>query len=475
MPELASPARRTTRTTTETTELPSENGIRGLGGPVFDYLDHLPDEHIGLTDVWIYRTDPPGQQTYVKKLFGATAGNGIRIDEEWIRASLGGGTYRVKVTTKGIASGFQNDIRVDGAPKIAGETPAASAAPVNDSALTQLVDLIREQNARLERVLDRQTAPPPQPNAATEAAIGVVADGAKKVIELVASSVKPPAAPASPLSDLTTIMAFVEKLKPQESDVDKALKQALIAQLTNPKKSLLDEIRGLAEIREVVTTLGGGGGKGDWKDTLIEKGIDQLPAIVDKVGNMFASNQRRAEAEAARAASFERIRAASIGQPGAAPPQTLQPGAAPQAPRPAAPASAQPADVAGPWGGPLEVDPTPGLAPGVEVIPPGAQPAAPAADDQPMAMSYDDGVKLRIVELIGEGAEPDQVLDFIDSAVPQIGASLTHATEEQVRQFIASDLILRTAENLPQWEAWFPAFLALLAESREQLPVERVQ
>ena len=479
MPEAVAVRPARTRTVeTKTVEQVPVNEIEGtgLGKPWADWLRERTAEELEITEVSIYRYEPAAMKGFLEKLGGFN--NPTRcepIDEGWIASRYGGGTYGVKIYSKDGKSSFDRNVVVAGEPKLSAREKAAqapAAAPAsNGDGLGRLVDVLERTIDRL----DRQHAPP-----ATAAP-----QGAKEIIETMAAiegfreKLHPaPPAPKSPLEDLQVLLTVVDKLKPAppvESPLQKALLDAVIAQVTQPKKSLIDELEGLGKLLPLIQNFAGGGEKADWKTALITTAAEKIPDVIEGVNKIMGSRVEEAKAITARAEAVARIRAT-----GAAPiqagPSSVPVGAgngvqtsaqtAPAEPPPWKPLNVTPIDAHG-HAPAAEASPTP-----ADVIPPGSFADTPLAGAQPTPEMYVDAyLKNRIVQLVATHAEPALVVDVIDAMAPEVGAMLSQATESQVRKFITEDPILREMSGLPHYEAFLEDFIAVLHEAPEPTQV----
>jgi hypothetical protein len=457
------PARMRTVETKTVEEVPVDSpGSQSLGKPWQEWLrDRTPDE-LAITEVSIYRYEPASMRGFLEKLGGFN--NNLpceAIDEGWIATRYGGGTYGVKIYSKDGKSSFDPKVIVAGEPKLPKSQQAATApAPAGDNGIGRLVDVLERTIDRL----DRQHPP---------AATAAPSQGAKEIIETMSAleelraKVNPaPPAPKSALEDLGAILQIVDKLKPPppvESPLQKALLDAVIAQVTIPKKSLIDELEGLGKLLPLIQNFAGGGDKADWKTALITAATEKLPDVIEGVGKVM--DKRVSEAQALALREQARAQTMAIAR-GAAP--------IPAGPVPAAPGvqtSAKPAEPAepAPWR-PLSVVPIDGhpatAAPAApaEVIPPGVA----ITDEQARAAAAIDGfLKNRVVQLVAQHAEAGLVVDFIDSASPELGAMLSQATESQIREFIGADPVLAEIKGLPHYEAFLREFLEVLHEESE--------
>jgi hypothetical protein len=477
MVEMATkPARMRTVETKTVEEVPIEApGSQSLGKPWQEWLrDRTPDE-LAITEVSIYRYEPASMRGFLEKLGGFN--NNLpceAIDEGWIATRYGGGTYGVKIYSKDGKSSFDPKVIVAGEPKVPKSQQAAATppAPGDNGESPSLVDVLERM---IERLQHQQTPPP---------AVGT-SQGAKEIIETMSAledlrhKVNPaPPAPKSALEDLSSILQIVDKLKPPpppppvESPLQKALLDAVIAQVTQPKKSLIDELEGLGKLLPLIQNFAGGGDKGDWKTALIEKGLERVPDIIDGVGKVMDKRVSEAQALAVREQARAQTMAIARGAAAASP--------IPAGPVPGVQTSAKPAEPAepAPWR-PLSVVPIDGHPPAAqapngdahynvhapaEVIPPGVA----ITDEQARAAAAIDAyLKNRVVQLVAQHAEAALVVDFIDSASPELGAMLSQATESQIQAFISEDPVLKEIEGLPHYRAFLAEFLEVLHEAPE--------
>ena len=416
----------------------------GLGGTTLEYLAKLPDDQLELTSVKLYRLEPAtqGQTGYFKKIGWGTNEPCERIDEDWIASRWGGGVYRIRVQTKEGPCGF-DQVTVAGPPKLL-PNQATYAAPANggpaatgstDPALVQLLEKLIDR-------IDSRVAPAPTSTAAQDAGIGVVAEAAKQGFAILAEQLKRPAGgEKSAREEIGELLGLMKALKPEESDLDKAVKAAMIKKLTegdaSQSKDLLAQVKALAEIGEFLGwNRGAGGGKFGWADlgqTLLEKG----PEILDRLGNISRdrvdyararAEQATATAAAAKVARDLRRETASPPGPSGLPPR---PTPVPTAPAPDAglPMSAIDGS-APPAGGP------PSIAPGINTE----------------SDSFVQYIKARIVEMIREGAGGDEIVIFLNGNRQQKFVDMIERfPAEQITAYLKHDAILREAAEDPDW------------------------
>ena len=459
MPTLQGGARSRTVETRTVEEVPVGES-QGLGCSPLEWLAQASDEDLGIANVRVYRYDAGTPGIFLVKLDPAQ-----RIDEHWIGEKFGGGTYGVKVYVKPGRSGFDRGVRIDprlyGAAKLeplstsANGNGAAAAAPppANDGALNRLADILERQNERFERMWDQRgaaaapAAPDPIAQEGFKIALGAIGEAMKTGLAMVA---RPPAEAGSLDKDLERLKALRELLP------------APAAATAAAPGDMLDQVTKLGALIELVEKIrGNGGGGGDWKQALVEKGLDHIPELVDFGKTLVTGRTKEAEElrkrEEARQRSLAAIQQINTAR-GAAP----IPGIPPVAP-----------EAAGEPVSPLHVVPinSNGAAPAPEVVPSEVIPPEQAQEQATMIQEF---FKRRIVQLIAEGDEPAAVLDFIDRADPSLGALLTRASEKQIRQFLAADPVLAEITRLPHYEAFLRGLLSEMAseESAAEAPGE---
>lgn len=469
MPTLERGARTRTVETRTTEEVPVGEG-GGLGCSPIEFLLACSDEDLAITSVKIYSYEPGSSGKFLVKFDPAQ-----RIDEDYIGGRFGGGTYGVRVYCKNGKSGFDRNVAVDqrvyGPPKLqtsANEPAAPPAAPPqgNDAVFNRLVDAIERQNERIERLFDQRNMPQPpsQSEAAQGSVVAVMAEASKAAIGVVAEAAK------------AAISAGPAREAPKENSFDqdlqrlKILKEIAAPAATATQPDMMGQVTQFVTLFKALDDFRGGGGRSDWKDTLVEKGIERIPDLVDLGKSILAGRGKEAEElrkrEEAREKSLGHIRTLQARQP--------MPGA-PAAPSPAAagPAPAAPGESFSPLRV-VPIDFQPGASPAP--TPASAEPAQPeiippaegAETPQEAAGMLQEWFKRRVVQLVAEGDEPAAVLDFIDRVDPVVGAIITKSSEKQIRAFLAADPILAEITRLPNYEAFLAGLLDELRGDDEQ-------
>lgn len=452
---MPTPAARTQTVETKTTRVEAlSDGRPGLGMKWDSYLASIDEDQLDLTNVKIYRLGPDGFKGFIEKIGWGTEKRCERIDEHWIRDRFGGGIYGVRIDTKGGASGYERDVTIAGMAKPIGISQSSAGASSSDSSV---IEKLMEQNQKLlERLVDAKTpAVPEQPG--LSAAIGVVAQGAKEAISMMAAV--PKGETKSQTETLTETIALIDKLRPPQAPpqenplvqkllaatIERMLGAAAPAAIAAPDP--LAQITQLTSLIDAIDKLRGGGEAGalgrDWKAMLVEKGIDKIPELLTVAKEIVQSRERETQIRANAAIRLRQI-ATATGAPAAAP------GAEPPAPgAPAAPAldvtprAAEPAaveTVAGPHGAQ------------VPISPPGTIPVGP----------NDVWIRAKIVEMIANNSPGDRIVDVIDEIAPAVGALLSNASAEDIRKFFAADPILNQALALENFDSALAEVLAYI-------------
>lgn len=444
MPQPAAGARTKIVETTTKEEIPViEKETQGLGMPWQDYLRTIDDEEREITTANVYRYDPPTQKGFIVQTCPAEA-----IDEEWIRSRFGGGTFGLKIYSKSGKSAFIKDIVIAGSPKFlpTEQATAAHAAPAPSADNAGILALLEKTIDRLDR-LQAGTA---QQSPAQDQVVQIMADAAKKAVEIAGSANSKPQE-SSLDSDLQRLKLMAEIFKPAPAPQDKlrdAFQEAMIKKLLDPPpsqgKSLIEELKGLGELRELLGW-GEAGGKGEhWTTALIH----QAPAVLDKLAEIDSTRLQTAQTEMRRAEIIANARRGIVTPPPAQQPPVVQTSAShPPATRPA---PAQPA----PPAGPLRMAPMDGnsasAAPSAEVVNSAPPSMAGLDTESPAIVQF---VKERVVAMVQEGTPGGGIVAFlIGMRQEKFVQMLVKYTPEQISAFLRADPILRQAVDHPDWE-----------------------
>lgn len=373
-----------------------------------------------------------------------------------IKQKYGGGLFRIILNHNGHFK-TSHDFEIEGQPLYDSrrERPvnAPAAAGGSDSALAQqIVTMLREEMSRNREAQGN--------NPASEAAIGLVTNGAAKVIDMIKEN---STGKSGGILETITVLKELGLIGQQQQpagggvvETIKVLKElGLIG--TAPAAAagnLTDQLTQLLTVYEKLDAVrgSGGGGKADWKETLASKAMEHLPEVVSVFRETRDSNVERAKAERERAVAqrqtAEVLRTISPAASSAA----TSPHAAPQGVEltHSAPVSAM--RTVRLDGAASEQD----LAAAAEVIA-----AAPAAftEADPGFVAW---LKHRLVALVCMGQSGESIVDFLDGAAPGYSDQLNSAPAAMVTAFMRNDPILRAATEHPRWET-------TLAEARDYL------
>lgn len=430
---------------------------QGLGMPWVDYLASIPEDELEITEVKIYRAEPKILEGFVTKIFGE------RVDEAWIQERLGGGRFNVRISSKSGKSHFERNIPIAGAPKLTADELAArnggvAVAPAPATAVSStensaLLALLEKTIDRLDRLQAGITSPP-RSSAAEESVVDIMATAAKRGIELAGGNAgnAAPRAGDSPF-DHPVVKMLLDRFMaapaaPQEDEITKAFKQAMIRKLTEPpptaNKSLIEELKGLGELRELLGWGEAGGGKAEhWTTALIH----QAPAVLDKLADISSTRLQTSQAELQRANIIARVRGnmpPPPNPPAAAQPPAVQTSATQPPAMPASPA---------PGAGPLRMAPM--GAPGEP--PPAAPPPHVEVLDTASAINTESDafvqmVKEQVVAMVQAGEPGGGIVAYLTGSRQQkFVRMLGSYTAEQITAALRNDPILRLAVENPDW------------------------
>lgn len=440
-----------------------------LDAPWEEFLARLGEnpDLAAITRINVYRREPAANRGWLIEVQEP-------IDERWIAKNFGGGVYDVKIKQKPDISHYERGIVISGDPKTPNAPTPTAAAQQSAQNNDTLAAAFNRQTELIEKMFERQSQPAPAPasNAASDAQLKLVMEGATAAIKLVGESVSAALKPAAPapaedaVKDKLLAMiidrAFKEPPPPRSLDDElgrlEKLNNILKSNAPAPaaSSSLVDQLTVMEKVFGMVDKIrGDGGGELDWKALAVREGLNVIPGVMDKLEKIFTANARatQARAEAARTYAASRGAAPLPGAPapaGGAPPPP--PGARPHV-----------VSTAPTWGGPLDFE-TAG-----EATPPAAEPPTPEVIQNEMAIA-DRFVKAQLVRLVAENAEPEMVLTVIDGMAPAMGALLSRVPEAQIREFLANDPILSEITRLPHYEQFLKRLLELAQETEPEDP-----
>jgi hypothetical protein len=295
----------------------------------------------------------------------------------------------------------------------------------------------------------------------TAKAVEMLSAASDKATELILKQVPDASNPATALKDLVAVIKDLGILGGQTAaapsiiDTIKTLKElGLIGQQFDPMKnldtmlSLFDKLDGLRG--------GGGGRRGNWKDSLVDKGLELVPQVLDTFRETREANVNIARERARAAEHLARV------QP---------PPGRPAVPSVMTPRGAAPAPGAG------AEPPGPSVS-GLRTVPldrAGEPPAPATAPAEVMfetidrnSTAFTNFIKQTIVDMINRGDHGEQIVDFLDGAKPGFSNTLVQYTPDQLAAYFAMDPILCAAVAHPNWsEVLDEARNYILAEDEE--------
>ena len=428
----------------------------------WDLLQEVPKDKWGNTfDVMGFRLDPQagrqaGAKGFLFQVFEP-------ITPLWIKQNYGGGKFRC-ILQRNSKFFKSHEFDVEGPPKydLSREAPnvPATAAGGGDSTalLQQFVTVLREE-------LQHSREANATPNPATEEAIGLLSRASEKAMDIVANRASA-GTPGSSTQQLSELVGIVKGLLPAQSNGDGGL-MALLAPLVPEllKKFLtpsdpLAELAKLKNVMELLDGIRGGVGESsgkakDWRAMLAEGVIQKGPEFLRELRDIVAENRETAKEKRTAAEAIERV-------------ETIRRGHVPAAPA-ATPAAAAPATVPQ---GPLRTVPIDRSAPADAGTPTQAAPAAAPPAAAGMSATESDAVanfmQRRIVEMVNEERDAEDVVDFIEEIDPTMNDLLAQFTAEMVTTFLADKPIIGDATRNPRWNVFLTDAQRYIKEIREE-------
>jgi hypothetical protein len=442
----------------------------------WEYLQALTPEQWKEHIVYLTRDNP---KTSINGIGGYLAKLTQPFDVDDIKTAYGGYEFSyILKEGRDICKRCRNasgHFRIEAPPKfdsqreIAGVAPANGHAAGTENLLQQFVGVLRDELAR-SRESNNGSSP------ATDKAIEMLSSASEKAMEIVRAQVPSAKSGSSDMREMLGLMRDMGLVgAPQHSKT--LIEQILeliqmpvigpqILELFKPKNPL-DELMKFKGLKELLDGLGGdGGGRGDWKTALVDRGI---PAVQDLVGAL--ADNRKAAIETAREA---RMRAEANARAA----QSVQTIEAQRAQRPQ-PANARTTVATAP-AGQAAAPPTPAGAAGPFRVVPINGDGAAAAPDVAMPVpettaSADEflkGVKIRFVELLAAGEDTGFIVDFLDAARPDFVEMLLKYSPAQITNFFSMDPIVKHAVENPRWSQFLQEARAYLEEANTELEPE---
>jgi hypothetical protein len=381
----------------------------------FDYMAAIPIDERTQYIVYIYRTLPVNGGGYICKVEPP-------IDEEYLRTSFGGGTYKLMVK-RGSELKRRATVTVVGEPLAPGAAPVRIASDMR-SEVVQIIQELQKNNPQGQsaeilrtsfiNALEIQKA---------AAAASIQNNQPMKMHEIIAmfKDMHAMNAPAAAASE----NIFTKDLWPALIPIV----VGLISKMVTPT----DPLQSITQMSSLITAarqLGDGGVPA--KEDLGNVIVKNLPGLFSS-GSQFLAELRAATAQKE---AFEKNRTIPV---------VVQ---------------ANPA---------LHTPPAPTAVPVVQPVPTPAAASVNAAVEQ--GAPTPQYILGQVKKMIERGETAGFVLDYLDENLPQIIDNMRMATPEQLRAVIASDVILGSVVNHEKFEAFFADFVKLLHEKPADAPV----
>lgn len=391
---------------------------------------------------YVYRSDPFTVSKHTKQRYGYLFKGGFPgMSEDEIARTFGGGRFRSYLTqgrvqlVNGYCEGRGKPILRDDEelmitpledePETA---PSDFSNPIIDKLLTAVLE---QKRVRAEDSGDKETA------SALQRAIGLVADGAGKAQEMIASANKAPTLNEQ-FEMVKNIMALAA---PKQSDFTeklllKLLDHSFTPAVAAPQINPVDNLTSTMELIDQLQDKFGGAARGDWKSTVAQAVIQALPSVIKELGGIARAMQQRPQV---------------ILPPGAFIPQ--------HAP---APVAAVPPT--------FNVNATPpGMAaPPAEV--PGSAPQAPPNGVPAVTTPALDAVKNRLVLMFFRGKGGDLAASFIEEVAPAMYEQLKGKTADELLAVMPVDPILAQIAIQDGIKEWVKELVDYIAEEETEVP-----
>lgn len=389
-----------------------------------------------------------------------------------IKGEFGGGKYIIALERNGrYVTSHTFEIAgqsIYSSRERAGHPAAAAAAPADGPLMQQFVNMLRDE-------LQRSREQGGGAAGVTERALDLITDAAKRSNEIVTKQTPQAEGPTAALREMigaikdmgllggaqhSTLGSLVTEITPLIT-----LLTPLLGKFFTPSDPLsqvtqfmslmdkLDELRGKA----------GGGGRGTTTNDLLLAGIEQLPKVLNEMGQQKAQaleHQQRQLAVGARV-SHGTSPLPPAGAPTPHSSAAVSPAAQPQARGGAATPPLSPLRVV-----PLSERTSPGplaeATVGAVGAPTNLSPSVPYNPTQDLKVQYDEWVKLRVVEMIAMGFPGEQIAASLDVWKPEMIRELAQRSEQEIEAIFSLDPVLAQVVKHPNCR---PAITAAKAEA----------
>jgi hypothetical protein len=448
---------------TQTLEIPTQTAAeepapKEAKPDFWTYMQQLTPEQWKDHIVYLTRERP---KTHMNGVVGGYLAKIVEaFDQEDIKAAYGGYefSYIMKRGRDVVYSGrftVEADPRLDKGREMS--TANGDGAPAGFAG--QFITMLREE---LERSRGNGN------DSTTAKAVEMLSAASDKAMGLILKQVPDASNPATALKDLVAVIKDLGILgggqpsaAPSIIDTIRTLKElGLIGQQIDPFKNL-DTLIGVFDKLDALRGGGGGSRRGNWKDSLVDKGLELVPQVLDTFRQTREANVAIAHDRARAAENLARVQPPAPGR--AAVPSVMTPRGTASAP-----------------GGAGAEPPGPSVS-GLRTVPldrAGEAPAPDAAAAEVMfetidrnSTAFTNFIKQTIVEMINRGDHGEQIVDFLDGAKPGFSNTLVQYTPDQLAAYFAMDPILCGAVAHPAWsEVLDEARKYILAEDEEAEP-----
>jgi hypothetical protein len=460
MPRVAS-NRNKPSVITQTLEIPAtqptEEAPASEKRPDFwSYMQSLTPEEWKNHIVYLTREKPKTHMNGVVGGYLAKIVESFEIDD--IKTAYGGYEFSY-IMKRGRDALYSGRFSVEAEPRLdkGREMPTPNGDGTPAGFAGQFITMLREE---LERSRGNGN------DSTTAKAVEMLSAASDKAMGLILKQVPDASNPATALKDLVAVIKDLGILgggqpaaAPSIIDTIRTLKElGLIGQQIDPFKNL-DTLIGVFDKLDALRGGSGGGRRGNWKDSLVDKGLELVPQMLDTFRQTREANVAIAHDRARAAENLARVQP----PPGrAAVPSVMTPRGTPPAPG----AGAEP--------------PAPSVS-GLRTVPldrAGEAPAPDAAAAEVMfetidrnSTAFTNFIKQTIVEMVNRGDHGEQIVDFLDGAKPGFSNTLVQYTPDQLAAYFAMDPILCAAVAHPAWsEVLDEARKYILAEDEEAEP-----
>lgn len=414
----------------------------------WDMLQNLPRDKWGnVYSVMAWREEPkvpgvPGAKGFLFEAFEP-------VTLSYFKEKYGGGKFKCVLQEN---SKFKTThiFDIEGTPKydLSREAPQASAHAGNGRGDN---DIVREFVTVLRDELQRSREANSAPNPATDEAISLLSKASEKAMDIVAGRANAQGN-GNPLDMLTQLTAVIKNLMPAQNGIGDVIVKALVDKMLTPPDPMAQLTTFLSLFEKLDALRGGGGEAGrpkDWRAMLAEGVVQKGPELLKELRATVEVNRDAAKERRAAAETIERVEHIRRAPPGTA------------VPPPPAPAAAAPAT--GPLNTvPIDRTPSNGTPPVVQ--------SEPAAEG--MSQTESDAVanfmERRIVEMVEDERDPEDVVDFIEEIDPTMNNMLAQFSAEMVTTFLAGRPIIGKATQHPSWNEFLAKAQEYIREIRKE-------